>query len=260
MAEGEVVYVVTYPPGALNTELVKTVAGLVGKDPYDTRLLLSGEMPRIIARYQIMQEAESIARSLRGMGITAFTCGDAELRRLPGKFIAHTLEFAGDGVLFRNRMGQTRRIGSEEGFLIIRGRAEIVTDMEYTETKMKVNWRATLMTGGVPIMRRFKETKGEATVEKELFIRVYDRESSESCVEILRHQMDYSCLGADMALSTQANLSTIAAKLRAAFPQAVLDEKMMKPHKVDIITGGARENLEINCRLLYMYYKNVSGA
>ncbi len=56
-------HVVLAPQKALSEDLLKKVAALVGKEIYDTRLLLSGEIPKIIASCQERGAADSIGRA-----------------------------------------------------------------------------------------------------------------------------------------------------------------------------------------------------
>jgi hypothetical protein len=48
MAEVEIVYVAVIPQDNPDIDLVKAVAGIIGKDAYQTRLLLAGSIPRIV--------------------------------------------------------------------------------------------------------------------------------------------------------------------------------------------------------------------
>lgn len=260
MVEGEVLHVALYPPDTVDTEQVKKVAEVVHKEPYDTRLLMVGEMPRLIAHCHDMPVAESLARILGELGLVAFICRDSELRRHSQRFMARTMEFAEGEVVFRDRGGQVERVGSGDAFLIVKGKTETQTEAESTDMKMKVNWRATLLTGGIPIMRSVREKTGEESIETELFARVYNRKSSERCIEVIQHQVDYSFLGADMALSTLANFNTFVSKLQETFPQAAFNDRLMKPFKADIPSSGGQESIEINCNMLYLYHMAVSGA
>ena len=62
MAEVEIVYVAVIPQDNLTVNLVKAVAGVIGKDAYQTRLLLAGSIPRIVARCVGVREAEALAQ------------------------------------------------------------------------------------------------------------------------------------------------------------------------------------------------------
>src|SRR4030042_6227839 len=93
MAAGyDVVHVAVAPPAALEEELIKKVAAIVGKNLYETRLRLTGKIPKIIANYDSVQRAELTTKSLRELGLVVIMFSDSELRKPPQIFKAHSLK------------------------------------------------------------------------------------------------------------------------------------------------------------------------
>jgi len=259
MAGYEVVHVAVAAPNIPEPEIVKKVATIVSKDPYQTRLLLSGGFPRFIAHYPSLQEAESTTRNLTDLGLVAFVCQNSELRKPSKVFTVRTVEFLDGEAVFRNSGGQTKTIKSADVFLILKGILQISAEEEATETKRKINWGATLLTGGIPIYRNVKETVMGATVREEPVVRLYNRESSDPAVQMSQHVMSYSFLGAQIALSSAANFNTVVAKLRDLFTRAIFDDRLMKSSGSDAPSARASDDLELNYKLLYLYYKTKSG-
>ena len=259
MAGYEVVHVAVAAPNIPEPEIIKKAANIVNKDPYQTRLLLSGGLPRLIAHYHSLQEAESTARNLGALGLAAFVCKDSELRKPSKVFTVHTVEFLDGETIFHDKGGQTKRIPSSDVFLILKSSLQTPEEEETTETKRKINWGATLLTGGIPIYRNVKEKVSGATVREEPIVRLYNRESSEPAVQMSQHGMAYSFLGASIAPSSAANFNTVVAKLQELFPRAIFDDRLMKSSKSDAPSARAPDDLELNCKLLYLYYKTKSG-
>lgn len=243
MSAQDIVHLAITPPSAPEANLIESVAAIVNKSPYDTRLLLTGTLPRIIARYPDMQAAQSAVRSLKDLGLVPIVLDDSELRKLPRVFRVHTLEFGEKEVLFKGDGKQEKKMTSADVFLIIKGNTQAYTDTEATETKMKLSWGATLLTGGIPIWRRVKEKISSTSVEAENFARLYGREPSAPCVEILQHRMNYSFLGAKIAASSLVNFNAVVTRLREVFPQAIFDDRLTKPSRI--------EDTETSCKLLY---------
>lgn len=258
MAGYEVVHVAIAPPDRLEANLIKKVAAIVGKDLYGTRLLLAGKIPKIIAHYDTVQIAELTAQSLRELGLVAIVCKASELRKPSQRYRAHTLKFEERAVLFWDKSGQARRIETRNAFLIINGRMQTYTETEVTSTKMKFSLPGTVLTGGIPIWRRVKEKTRDKSLQTECFVRLYDRTSPEPSVEILQYDLDYSFLGAKMASSSLANFSAVVTKIRDTFPQAVFDDRLIEPFEVDIPSTTPRDNIEINCKLIYLYHQAMS--
>ena len=259
MAGYEVVHVAVAAPNIPEPDIIKKAATIVNKDPYQTRLSLSGGIPKLIAHYHSMQEAESTAQNLRDLGLIAFICKNSELRKPSKIFTAHTMEFLERETIFRDKGGQTKRIAPSDVFLILKGGMQTPTEEETTETKRKINWGATLLTGGIPIWRNVKEKISGVAVREEPLARLYNRESAEPMVQMLQHGMAYSFLGAQIAPSSLANFNTVVAKLRELFPQAGFDDSLIKPPKSNMSSTRTPDDLELNCKLLYLYHKAKSG-
>ncbi len=259
MAEYEVVHVAIAPPPILEEELVKKVAAVIAKSPYEARLSLTGKIPKIIANYTTMQMAETAARSLRELGLVVIVCADSEFRKSSPGYKAHTMKFEEQAVLFLNRSGQARRIESNEVFLIISGRMQTYTEREITTTAKRLNITATVLTGGIPITKKVKEKTVDKSYQTERFVRLYDRTSSEPIVEILQHDFDYSFLKVEMAASSVANLNTTVKKIRGTFPQAIFDDRLVEPFGANISATIPQDNIEMNCKLIYFYHRIMSG-
>jgi hypothetical protein len=255
MAGKEVVHVAVAASAIPEPEVITKVATIVNKDPYQTRLLLSGGLPRLIAHYPSVQEAESTARNLIDLGLVAFVCPNSELHKPSKVFTALTAEFLEGEAVFRDKGRQSKKIAYRDVFLILKGLMRSATDEETTVTRKEINWGATLLTGGIPISRNVKEKIGNATVQEEPLVRLYNRESAEPIMQILQHSMSYSFLGDRIAPSSLANFNTVAAKLQQLYHQAIFDDRLMKSSQ----SPRALDDLELNCKLLYLYYKTKSG-
>ena len=260
MAENDVVHVAIAPPATLEQELVKKVAAIVAKSSYETRLRLTGKIPRIIANYGTMQMAESTARSLRELGLVAIVCTESELRKPSQIYRTQTIKFEGQAALFWDKGGQARRVGAGEPFLILRGRMQTETQTEATKTQRKLNVAATLLMGGIPISEKVKEKVTRKSYQTESFVRLYGKVSPEVAVEILQHDFDYSFLGAQMTSSVITNFNAAVGKIREAFPEAIFDDRLVEPFGADVHSAVPQDNIDMNCKLIYWYHKAASNV
>jgi hypothetical protein len=251
MADYEVVHIAVAPPANLDANLVRSVATVINKSPSYTRLLLAGEVPKVIAHYDSIQIAESIIQNLRDLGLVAIACRDSELRQFPQTFRAQTIEFREKEVLFHDSAGREKRIVGNNVFLILIGRIETSVEVETTKPRTKLSLTRTLLMGGIPIWRRVNEKTTSQSIQAEYFARLYDRKSPVPSVDILQQHMNYSFLGAKVAVSSFTNFGTVVQRLREAFPQAIFDNRLAKP--------SSREDIETNCRLIYLFHAVTSG-
>ena len=258
MAEVEIVYVAVISQANPSVDLVKAVAGIIGKDAYQTRLLLAGSLPRVVARCVGVREAEALARQLREVGLTTIVCSDAELRQPFHGVKAKTLEFGDRGVTFKTEGGEGLTLGAGAVFLIIKGVRHPASEVEEgpVKTKRKLNVGATLLiTGGmIPIFNKVKEKPKTVTPENEWFLRFYERASPEPRVEMLQYDMDYSFLGAETSMSSVANFINVVKRLREIYPKSIYDERLMKTYATDILMTTANEDIDINCKLIYFQH------
>ena len=110
MTVNEITHVLVVPPDNLETNLVKETAGILQKDPYVTRLLLSGKVPKLIGRYQNIAEAERIVKRLKELGLVAIALRDSELVESSlTRFHAHALKIGDKEATFFDKAGQLER-------------------------------------------------------------------------------------------------------------------------------------------------------
>ncbi|MBM3142899.1 MAG: hypothetical protein FJ005_07630 [Chloroflexi bacterium] len=132
-------------------------------------------------------------------------------------------------------------------------------EVETTKSKIKFSLTGTLLTGGIPIWRKVDEKTTARSIEAEYFARLYDRKSSEPSIDILQHHMNYSFLGAKIAVSSLTNFGTLVLKLREVFPQAIFDNRLVKSFVVTESSSSVREDIEINCKLIFLFHLATSG-
>jgi hypothetical protein len=260
MAENEVVHVAVAPPATLDEELVKKVAAVVGKSPYETRLRLTGKIPKIIANYDILQQAELTTKSLKELGLVVILFTDSELRKPWQIFKARNLKFEEQAITFCDRSGQARRMEAREAFLILSARMQAYTDTEVIKTTRKLNVTATLLTGGIPIMKKVEKKTTTRSFQTESFVRLYGRTSPEPAVQIPQHDFDYSFLGTEMVSSAAANFGIAIRKIREAFPQAIFDDSLIEPFGANMPATMVQDSIESNCKLIYWYHQAVRNA
>jgi hypothetical protein len=260
MAELDVIDIAIAPPDVLEASLVEKIAAIVNKDLYGTRLQLAGKIPRIVARYQTAEAAKAIVQSLNALGIMAFMCKDSELHKpSAGRFRAHSLKREEGKITFWDNSNMERSMQAENVFLILQGTIQTYIENESTKTRMKFSLPGTILTGGFPVWRRVKEKTRDVAIQTVSFIRLYERSSMEPSIEILQGNFDYSFLGQQMTSSSLQNLSATAAVLRNAFPQAAFDDRLAKSFGASKPFSSPEDSIEINCRLIYLYYQAVSS-
>jgi hypothetical protein len=124
---------------------------------------------------------------------------------------------------------------------------------------MKVNLPATLLTGGIPVMKRVTSRTEEPRKVTEQFIRLYRRASDIPAVEIRQFDFDYSFLGDKMGLTATVNIAATVTALKQFFTGADFDDALLsgfvsEPRSISGIDLG-----EQNCLLLARYYRALAN-
>jgi len=260
VAQNEIFHLAVGPSSGVDADLLAQAAGIVNKNLYDVRLLLSGNMPRLVAHFGDLHEAEAAARSLTALGLTALVCRDSDLRKPQEDFHGHTLKFGDGEVLFLDRSGRRKAVSSAGVSIILRGTTGIRTETEGTTTRTKFSLGATVLTGGIPVWRKVKERATDISVQVVHFARLYGPESADHTVELTQHGMDYSFLGADKAPSSMANFNTVIRRIREAFPQACFDDRLIGHSGGTEMPSKIGTDLESSCRLLYLYLRHSAAG
>jgi hypothetical protein len=251
MTTNNIIHILVAPPEKIETSLVKEVAGILQKDPYETRLLLSGVIPKLFGHYQSTGEAEEVTARLKSLGLTVVVSSDTDLRQSPaGHFSAHALTWGDRDVTFLDKTGRILKIENKNVFLILKGKFLLYSDKEITTTKMKFSLSGTLMTGGFPVWRKVQERSKDTSTEVGYFVRLYDRVWIEPRVEIIETNFDYSALGANITPSSFTNFSALVAQIKNAFPTALYDDRLSQPAGAS--SFDRPEETELNCKLIYL--------
>jgi len=254
MAISEVYQVAVGPAPNLDADFVRSVAATIDKSPYDARLLLAGDIPRIVAHYESMQLAQSAARKLHELGLQAIACRGSDLRQVQQGLNARRLEFKEKEVLFSDSAGREKKMGPDDVFLVLEGRRDMSVKVETTKPKAKFSLTKTLLAGGIPIRHKVEERTMTESIQTEFFVRLYNKESATPIIEVLQHHLDYSFLGAQIATSSVTNFSKVVLRLREVFPKAIFDERLVKPHP-----NRVWENVDTNCYLIWLFHLASGG-
>jgi hypothetical protein len=244
------------PPDAVEADIAKRVAVIIRKELFETHLLLSGKMPKIITQFNTLPEAEKAAQELRGLGLTALVSSDEALRHSQPGFRTNTLSIGDNGITCRDRSGKTLEITAADVFLVLAGKVEIRQDIEVREEKSKLNVPATLITGGIPIRRKVTETHTVTSNRTEYFIRIYNQDPSGYYAEIRQYDFDYGCLGQNIAPTSLANFNTLAARIRETFPRALFDDSFIKYSGAGISDDPYWSKVDILCKLAFLFHRS----
>jgi len=253
MNSGDLFDIVVAPLNDIPADILEKVSVILSKDAYTTRLLLTTKVPRIIAQSPGRQGAESIAGQLGSLGFFTLIHSNDELQRPLNVFKTVTLKQENGLVTCENENGEIYRLSPENVFLVIRGLIQTTEEQEKIDSVKKINVAATLLTGGIPIRRTERKKSIQTSIQTGSFLRVFERNNPDFCVEIKQYTVSYSFLGPEMQLSSTQNFNLTAQKFREFFPVAVFNDKLAVLPVLKEPSYSNKENIDLNCRLIYSY-------
>jgi len=250
MTDQKIVHVAINPPESIDTNVVKAAATILNREIYEVRLLLSGRIPKLVAHFDNSEAASIIAASLSSLGLLSFTVEDAELH-VPVtsgiEFIAHSLQLENGQVKFLARNGTEKIITANKLFLILYGKMSMpITTMD-KNVKMKINVPATLIAGGIPILRKSEENVEKLSYQTEYFVRLYGPVLSEPLIGVFESGFDYSFLEMKISPSSSENLKQLVLELKMEFPNAIIDSRLIEG--APVLQGGEMEDA---CKLIFL--------
>jgi hypothetical protein len=250
------------PSGNFDSNLVEKVASIINKDLYTTRLLLTSKVPGIATQCTNMQEALIIKQNLKLLGITTLILNDNDLKHGSIAFKARSLKFDQKGITFVDKLHRTRVLDSKNTFLVIEGTTHVQQETQVNKSTKIFNISATLLTGGIPIRRTVNKTSVETSTQTIHFIKIFEHNPQESCIEIKSHEFDYSCLKEEMAPSSYANFTILSGKIKEFFPGAIFDYRLKEFSAINIPSSSVQTKVDISSTLISKVYRlsNYQGT
>jgi hypothetical protein len=260
MNDAKVYHVAIMPPQEASASLISQVSAIASQPDYQVRMMLAGRLPKFIAHFRDESAAKTAVNSLRDLKLTAFTITESELRRpVAPKLIARSITMEGEDSIFTSRDGTTKSMNRADVFLILTGRrTSSVGGETTTTTTMKVNLPATLLTGGIPVMKRVTTKTEETQKTAEQFIRLYLRESDIPEAEVRQFDFDYSFLGEKKGPTATGNIAVATDVLRRFFDQAYFDDRLLTGFISEAKSISGIDLGEQACVLLLRYYKTLA--
>lgn len=197
--------------GTPGDERVRALSAASGLAPADARQVLLSRIPRRATEHSDRATAEAAAAGLRAGGIHAFVVDAHALA-------AHRPPEVRGAVLGEREIAfrPAGRFGPGELRVVVRGciRSSFESSSKATLVDPTLNFA------------RVKAGSGEVRREEsEPFLMLYGPELG-TALELRARRFDFRCLGGALAATRTANLERFLERLRAAFPEAVLDDTL----------------------------------
>ena len=207
-------------------ELVQALAAALGITAFEVRQRLIGGGPAVVARFADPHQAGTLAAKLRQCGVAAFVVDAAEVRGRGERFVVRRFELDAARLLVESIDGESAAIPYAEVELLLPAIGVTSQAETVTVTERKLSLGATIMTGGIPMMKKVERKEEVRAEEREKSLFLYA--GSRPVVVFRQNGMTYDGLGAAMKQSRELNFGHLTAELRRLAPAAAYDERLLQ--------------------------------
>ena len=207
-------------------EPMQALAAILGVTVFEMRQRMMGDGPAVVASFADPHQAGSLAEKLRQCGVSTLVVDAAEARSRSGRFMVRRFELCGRRLSVEAVGGETAEIPFEEVALLFPAICIVGQSETVTVTERKLNIRATLLSGGIPMMKKVVRQEEVRAEEREKALFLYAGNSP--AVVFRQNGMTYDGLGGAMKASRELNFALLAGELRRLSANATHDDRLLQ--------------------------------
>jgi hypothetical protein len=230
------------------TELIQALAVTLGITAYEMRQRMIGGGPAVVANFADPQTARNMAEKLNQSGVATLIIDADAVRSKASRFVVRRFEMKERSLRIEASDGQCAEIAYEDIDLLLPGTRIIGQSKTITVTERKLSIGKTLLTGGIPMMKKVERQEEVSTEERDNILYLYAGERSP--VVFSQTGMSYDGLGAAMKLSRELNFSYLKSELRRLCLATGYDDRLLNRLGQARILGPA-QNPETNLDLAF---------
>jgi hypothetical protein len=231
-----------------SNELAQAIADALGIMPFEARQRIVGGGPAVVASFADPQQALALEKKLNQRGIATLVVDATAARSIGGQYIVRRFVLRGWSLHIETVDGQSAEIPYENIDMILPGTSIIEHSETKTVTERKISIGKTLISGGIPMMKKVERKEEVTSEEREKVLFLYA--GNRPPVVFRQNAMTYDGLGAAMKLSRELNFSYLISELRRLAPEAVYDDRLLNRAGQVRILGPAL-NPETNMYLAF---------
>jgi hypothetical protein len=208
-----------------SNEFAQAVADALGIMPFEARQRMIGGGPAVVASFADPQQALALEKKLIQRGIATLVIDSTTVLTRGGNSMVRRFVLRGWSLHIESADGQSTEIPYEEINMIVPCTSITEHSETKTVTERKISIGKTLLSGGIPMMKKVERKEDVTTEEREkvLFLRAGNR----PLFVFRQNAMSYDGLGAAMKLSRELNFSYLISELRRLAPGAVFDDRLL---------------------------------
>jgi hypothetical protein len=205
--------------------LVQALAVALGVTAFEARPRLLGGGPSVVARFADPEQALALAEKLNQCGFTTLVIDYDAVRGRAGHLIVRRFELNELSLRIDAGDGQQADILYAEIDLLLPGTNIVGYAETKTVTERKLSLGKTILSGGIPMMKKTEHKEEVATEERVKVLYLYAGERPP--VFFSQNGMSYDGFGPAMKMSRELNFNHLVSELRRLSPKAVYDDRLL---------------------------------
>lgn len=242
--------VVSQPAIPWDPAVTARAAALCGLAPVDIQLRLGGPLPRVLLSDASAERVQALAAALTGIGVRCFACDPAKVPGDGQRIVVRRLEAHPSGLLAVARDG-AGHLCARDGVRLIQRAVRVGSESETVKVaEKKFSLGRTALTGGL-MTRKTVEREVQREAETREPCLVVHRDDGPELV-LYERRLDYRFLGPEMGPASAANLLATLRWLRAAAPEALVDERVLRPGFVKAMPAVGADPVDLALHLVWI--------
>lgn len=209
------------------TELTQDISRALGITVFEVRQRMICGSPTVVASFADPQQALVLVKKLNQIGIETLVVDATEVRSRAGYIFVRRFELNKSSLRIETGDMQRAEIPYEKIDVLLPGTSIVKYSETKTVTGRKFSLGKTILTGGIPMSKKFKHQKEVETEKhgKVLYLYVGRRQQP---IVFNQDGMTYDGLGAAMKISRKLNFIYLISELHRLSPGAAYDDRLLK--------------------------------
>jgi hypothetical protein len=217
----------------------------------DVRERLAGQPPRVLLVEVDDDRARETAATLEQLGFGVVTCDPRTVPADDERLVARSLGITQAHIEATDAHGDTEEL-TPAAVLLIQVGARVVTTIEKSEkSERRLALGRALLSGGLLLTKKVKTEIVRTTTAEDPFVLLHRSDGGRD-VMIYERRIDYRCLAGERGPSSHGNFQRLIARLRAHFPRAAFDDRVLRPGLVSRLAAISSNPVDLALQLVLL--------
>jgi len=206
---------------------VQEIARALGITAYEVKQRMRCGSPTVLASFADPQQALAVVNKLNPLGIASMVVDATEVRSRTGSITVRHFKLDESSLHIETGDKRSAKIPYKKIDVLLPATSTVTFSRTETTTEKKLSLGRTLLTGGIPMLKKVTRQKKVTSEESERVLYLYIIRRRDPIV-FSQNSITYEGLGNAMQLSRESNFTYLTDELHRRCPGAVYDNRLLK--------------------------------